>query len=70
VIDVIVNASRWIYVASYRNKMLQLPTPECETWRFVCRDPETRGLQIVACVSFCSDGKTRTMRAPIRSVKR
>jgi len=68
-IDVLIHPVKWIGNTRYRHAMMSLPTPP-HTWRFVCRDPETGGVQIVACISFLENGRQRTMRQPLRKVKR
>lgn len=67
-IDILVHPTRWIGNTQYRNRMLARPVPP-HTWRFVCRDPETGGIQVVACVAFMLNGK-RVMRQPLRMVRR
>jgi hypothetical protein len=68
-IDVLVDSFRWINSAVYRTRMLERASSAAHAWRFVCRNPEG-GIQVVAGVSFFEGGKTRTVRARLRDVKR
>lgn len=61
-IDVLVHPNRWLGDTAYRQELLMKRPKPPHTWRFVCRSPEG-GIQVLACVSFMANGRTRTIHA-------